>query len=172
MYENSPAEYGLNSYLWKLLQANLGWSKTSYNGAVPIIPISQQPELKQSGKPFIVYGVAQHPAEHLYALKRDSVSYTIYADNSTEANKIVNLISDVFDRQDEAAADVNTWLGVEQAGRNKSRNLSFASIRTVMVEKATPSEEEGGLVSALVMLEVRYTNTSFTAQTSGFTYQP
>lgn len=167
-YENKDAVYALNSYTWKLLEANLGWEK--WKELPPIIPVAQQPELLQSGKAFLVYGSARHPAEHLYALVKEAVSYTIYATSSTEVNKIANLLADTFERQDEAADDVNSWLVTEDPHRSSPRGISFGSIRTMMVEKATPADEEGGYVAGLVMLEMKYTKQNNTIQTSGFTY--
>ena len=153
-YNDFNAVYALNSYVWKLLEANLGWTRDDYQGRTPIIPTAQQPELMQSGKAFLVYGSAIHQPTHLYALRNEAVSYTIYAPSSTDANKIANLLNAAFERQDEAADDVNHWLGVE----NKSRGVSFGTIRAVMVEKAEPADEEGGYVAALVMLDTKYTS--------------
>lgn len=168
VYEDTNAVYALNSYVWKLLEANLEWEK--YQGVPPIIPIAQQPELLQSAKAFLIYGSARHPSDHLYALVTESISYTIYAPTSTEVNTVANLLADTFARQDEAAADVNEWLGVEAIGRSKTRGISFGTVRSVMVEKATPADEEGGYVSGLVMLEAKYVEENDTIQTSGFTY--
>jgi hypothetical protein len=110
----------------------------------------------QSGEAFIVYGSAIHPATDLYDLNMEAVSYLIYAPTSTEANNIVNLLVETFKRQDVAASDVNDWLAVE----NKNRGVAFGSIRSVMAEKAEPADEEGGMVSALVMLEAKYVITA------------
>lgn len=158
-YKNNNATYALNSYVWKLLEANLGWKKSDYNGLIPIIPLSQQPELMETGRPFIVYSSNLYPSTHLYALKSESVAYTIYATSVAEANNIAGLLTNVFERQDEAADDVNQWLKTEQAGRNVSRNISFGTIKNSMAQKAEPTEEEGGFVAAFVLLETKYTET-------------
>lgn len=159
-YSDSNVVYALNSYLWKLLEANLGWSKSSYNGMSPITPSQQQPELMQTGKPFIVYGSASQPASHLYDFEVETVAYNIYAPSATEANKIANLIKDVFKRQDLAAADVNKWLDFEgdPSRRGTHRRISFASIKANVIEKVEPSDEEGGYVNAVAIVEVRYVN--------------
>ena len=156
-YKEKSAVYALNSYTWKLLQTNLGWE--AYQGVPPIIPTSQQPELMESGKPFIVYGSAFQPATDLYALNTESIAYVIYGTKVTEVNTIATLLYETFKRQDDAAADVNAWLGLEGTTRTGgNRGVTFGSIRTTMVEKAEPADEEGGFVSALVMLEARYTS--------------
>lgn len=154
-YKAKSAVYALNSYTWQVLKANLGW--TEYGGTPLIIPDAQQPELMQSGKPFIVYGSAFQPAMHLYALNTESIAYSIYGTSSTEVNNVANLLYEVFKRQDDAAADVNDWLATEAATRaGGHRGITFGTIRTVMVEKAEAADQEAGFVSALVMLEARY----------------
>lgn len=162
-WKHKSAAYALNSYTWKLLEANLGWD--TYQGTVPIIPTAQQPELMQSAKAFIVYGAATQPASHLYALNTDSISYVIYAPTTTEANNVAVLIYETFKRQDESANDVMEWLTVE----GKSRGIQFGSVRSVMLAKADPAEDEGGYVSALVILEAKYTTDDQGIQTTGFT---
>lgn len=170
-YKEKNAVYALNSYVWKLVEANLGWKR--YQGLIPIVPVAQQPELMQSGRAFIVYGSAFHPPGHLYQMKKEAVSYMIYAPNSTEVNRIVNLLFDTFQRQDEAAADVNDWL-VEE-GKHKQgghRGVHFAIVKSTMAEKAEDApDEEGGYAAGMVLVEMHYTeDTNDTIQTSGFTY--
>ena len=172
-YKDKNATYALNSYTWKLVEANLGWKK--WNGVPPIIPVAQQPEIMQSAKAFIVYGSAFHPSSHLYQHKKEAVSYMIYAPSSTEVNKIIELLFDTFERQDEAAADVNDWL-VEEANHRTGghRGVYFTTIKATMAEKAEDApDEEGGYAAGMVLIEMNYTEDSNdTIQTKGFTYTP
>jgi hypothetical protein len=155
-YKSNSAVYALNSFTWQLLKSNLGW--TEYQGVPLIIPTAQQPELMQSGSAFIVYGSAMQPAMHLYALNTESVAYNIYGKSTTEVNNVADLLFEVFKRQDEAAALVNDWLAKESLTRTGGhRGVYFGTVRATMIEKAEPADEEGGFVSALVMLETRYT---------------
>jgi hypothetical protein len=171
-YKMNNAAYALNSYIWKLLEANLEWKKNDYNGLVPIIPLAQQPELMQTGRPFLVYGATDHPSTHLYSLKSMGIAYTIYATTVSEANTIASLLVDTFERQDIAADDVNSWLNTEAAGRGTSRGISFGTIKTAMAQKAEPADEEGGLVASFVLLEARYTAPNNTLTTKDFLYTP
>jgi hypothetical protein len=155
-YKESNAAYALRSYVWKLLRVNLGWDQNDY-GLVPIITLAQQPEVMQSGKPFLVYGSAFYSPNHLYALRGESISFNIFSTDVDEANTIANLLMDTFERQDESASDVNDWIDLEREN-GKDRNVSFATINAVLVEKAVPSDDEGGFVSALVMLDTKYTS--------------
>lgn len=171
-YKDKNATYALNSYTWKLLEANLGW--TRWNGVPPIIPIAQQPEIMQSGKAFIVYGSAFHPPAHLYQHKKEAVSYMVYATSSTEVNRIVELLFDTFERQDVAAADVNDWLAEEAkpGNRGSHRGVYFTSVKSTMAEKAEDApDEEGGYAAGMVLVEMYYTeDPNDTIQTTGFTY--
>lgn len=145
-WKGKSAVYALNKYTWALLKENLGW--TEFQGVPRIIPIAQQPELMQDGKTFIVYGSAFQPPNHLYALNTESIAYTIYGTSATEVDNVANMLYEVFKRQDEAAADVNAFA---------NSGVSFGSVRCVMTANAEPADQEGGFVSALVMLEVKYT---------------
>lgn len=149
------AVYALNSYLKRLLEVNLGWNTADYNAGNFVIPLSQQPELMDLGKPFIVYGSAVHGPGHLYALRTDSVAYIINSISATECNQIVNLLVDVFERQDEAAADVNEWIDIEN--RSPKRGVSFGTVKVNMVERADPADQEGGWVNGMVLIEMKYT---------------
>ncbi len=161
-YKEKNAVYALNSYVWKLLRVNLGW--TEWNGVPPVIPVSQQPEIMQSGKAFLVYGSAIHPASHLYQHKKEAVSYMVYATSATEVNKIVNLLTDTFERQDEAAIDVNDWLALEGEPGNRTgghRGVYFTTVKATMAEKAEDAaEEEGGYAAGMVLIEMQYTTDS------------
>lgn len=152
-YVDANPVYALNAYVWKLLETNLGWTKKSYNGIVPIVPASQQPELLQTGQTFLVYGSAKTSAGHLYSLKGETVSYTVYGTSVAQINRVINLLTDVFDRQDEAAADINYWL---ENGRKKE-DVSFASVKSGASQKADPADEEGGFLAGFVLLDVLYT---------------
>ena len=169
-YEHDSATNALRSYIWKLLEANLGWKKEDYKGMVPIFPISQEPEPKEIGRAFLVFNSSLHSPEHLYVLKTESIGYTIYASTANEAEKIARLLADTFDRQDEAADDVNQWLNTEAAATGKHRNISFATIKTTMIDNVDAADNEGGYVASLVVLEVRYVNQNNTITTADFTY--
>jgi hypothetical protein len=173
-YTVTNAVYALNSYLAKVLEANLGWSLTAYNGGNAFIPAAQQPEFMQLGKPFIVYGSARLPDQYLYALKGESVAYTIYASNITESDKVADLLCKAMEGWDETAARVNEHINAEAGGRatagQNPRGVSFTSVRVTMAEKSTPSDEEGGLASSLVMAEIQYVKHDDDVKLTDFTY--
>lgn len=172
-YKEKNATYALNSYVWKLLEANLGWKR--WKGVPPIIPVAQQPEIMQSGEAFLVYGSAFHPPGYLYQHKKEAVSYMVYAPSSTEVNRVVELLFDTFERQDVAAEDVNDWLVEEAKPGNREgghRGVYFTSVKSTMAEKAEDApDEEGGYAAGMVLIEMNYTeDPNSTIQTTGFTY--
>ena len=169
-YKDNNAANALRSYVWKLLEANLGWTKDDYKGLVPIFPLSQEPEPKEIGKAFLVYNSSQRPAEHLYVQKCETIGYSIYANTVADLNTITTLLQDTFDRQDDAAADVNQWLDTEQQATGISRGISFGSIKTILVDRSDPADNEGGYVSSLVMVEAKYVTQNNTITTADFTY--
>lgn len=162
--------YAMKSYVWKLLQVNLGWKSSDYQGAIPIIPNAQQPEFVRMGKPFLTYGSADQPVGHLYVHRTASLAYNIYSTKPDEVVKTVNLLTETLSRQDDSAKDINEWLDKEAAGRNVDRNVWITSTRTMMSETPEPTDAEGGLVAGYVLLTVQYIMDDTDIQTAGFTY--
>ena len=168
-YDYADAVYALNSYVNKALKVNLEWAPVSYTNsmgetvsATPIIPSQQQPELLATGKSFLVYGSAIEPVGKVWGLVNESVVYTVWSTSAREANATANLIRDLFQITDETAENVNTWLELE-GGYNKAtgawtrdRHIAFTAIRAGFIEKAEPSTQEDGWVSAMVTVETQY----------------
>lgn len=179
-YLNKSIVYGINSYLKKLLEVNLDWEDETFTNSLGetfkssrIIPASQQPELINSGKPFIVYGSTIRSSGHLYALKIETIAYTVYSTSVTEVDKIIGLIDEALTRQDDSAVDLNNWFDLEGETNNRpggSRDLSVLSTKVVMAQKAEASESEGGYSSGTVMLECRYVVGDSGIETSFVTY--
>lgn len=179
-YEYADAVYALNSYLNKALTVNLGWTPITYTdpntgdsvSAKPIIPSQQQPEFLSAGKTFLVYGSAIQPQNNVWGLNSEYVVYTIWSPSAREANATANFIHDLFENRDTAADNVNSWLEVEggydpQTGTlaGRDRYISFAAIRSGLIEKAEPAEEENGWVAAGVTIEIMYTKKNHAPQT-------
>lgn len=153
-YKNRNAVAALNAYLWRAMEVNLNFNKNDYHGLIPIIPTSQQPEIMDIGRPFIVYGSSRMPSGHLYTLRTETVSYTTYATTVSECNKIASLIADLFEMQDESAGNVNHYLS------NKNYDVSFGSIQTIMIEKPEPADNDGGFLAATVLVTIKYVESS------------
>lgn len=148
--------YALNSYLWKVLEANLGWDKADYGNRPPIIPANQVTELTQFNKPFIVYGSVIQPEVVPY-METEVVAYTIYGSTATEVNDVMRVMVDAFYGVDESARQVNRWLTVEGTTRtNGPRKVLFKSIRLNNATSSGPEKQEGGRSDAQVMVTVQY----------------
>jgi len=167
-YKEYNATYALNSYVWKVLEANLGWVKVK--NRVPIVPLNQEPEMMETGKDFIVYGSSKPSAGHLYDHKRVVTSYNIVAGTATALNKIAELLFDVLKRQDDSAADINDWLKTEAGSRaGGHRGVYFTSVRAYAVETVDNDEKEGGWVTTTLIVEMTYTTEPQEIKTTGFT---
>lgn len=169
-YERANAVYALNSYIFKALQVNLNWTSITYTNQFgetvkgrPIIPSQQQPEIIDTGKPFLVYGSTIQPASGTPGLVNEYVVYTVWSTSATDANDIANFLHDLFEDRDNAPDAVNSWLDAEggydfNTGTNSRRDryVSFTAIRSGLIEKAEPADQEDGWVAASVTIDIQY----------------
>lgn len=147
----------LNTYVWKVLEANVGLVKSDYNGLTPIIPRQQQPEFLTYAKPFLVYGSAIHPGTDFWGVRKESIAYNIYSTSSGMSNAIANLLALALERQDETATDINKHLDSMVGHGDVPRKITFGSVKVTVTNDSAPADEEGGFYTSLVMLEVVYT---------------
>lgn len=159
----------LNTYVWKVLETNVGLVKSDYAGLTPIIPRQQQPEFLQYAKPFLVYGSAIHPGTDFWGIRKESVAYNIYSTSSGLSNGIANVLALALERQDEAAHDINQHLDDMVAHGDVPRKITFGSVKVTVTNDSAPADEEGAFYQSLVMLEVVYTVYPV-IKTSGFSY--
>lgn len=146
--------YLIRAYTWELLKKNDPdvWKESNYGGNVPIVPLSEEPELSQYPGPHIVYGYANDGSGDLYARRRGSVTFAIYDQNFRRLTKTMNILQTAFEREDEAARDVNAYTSTKP----QFLGLNFGYIRTVFVEGGTPEDNEGGNQSALITISFEY----------------
>lgn len=155
---HSDAVYALNSYIWKVVEANLGWDKANYGNRAPIVPANQHPEFLQYNKPFIVFGSAvTRGLGGVPYLSTETVAYTIYATTATEANQIMRTLVKALEWMDETAKWVNEWIVEEGLTRvGGERKIRFRSITVTQATSAGPQQQEAGRVDAQVMLHTQY----------------
>ena len=155
--KHSDAVYALNSYVWKLLQANLGWTTAQYGNRRPIVPAAQQPEFLQYEYPFVVYGSAMDKFETEPYINSETVAYTIYGKNANEVNQVMRVLAEALKWMDESANNVNAWLHREgQTRQGGKRPTSFLTIRVLQAASAGSPISEGGRVDAQVVVRVKY----------------
>lgn len=151
------ATYELRKFLWTKLQAAGIFDPEDYYSdnlqetVIPILPIQQSPEMNQfySGKKHIVYDKIGVSYEDLWAICNEQVIFTIYAIDVDEINEIRNYFIDEFRRMDESARDINRWSQV-------SNKFKFYSIYISEMSPTGPSQEMQGMMSADIILEVKY----------------
>lgn len=162
----SPA-YLLRSYTWALLKANdpVTWDSSKYGGLIPIVPVAEEPELEEFSGPHIVYGYALDTTGSLHARKSGSVTFAVYDQNFRRLTNTLNVLQAAFERQDEAARDVNeytSWVTREDnfdIDGNPVKpfvGLRFGYISIGFIEGGTPEDSEGGRQSALVNIRFEY----------------
>lgn len=153
--------YLLRSYTWALLQANDHdtWDTTKYGGMIPIVPLSEEPDLAEYEGPHIVYGYAMHATGSLYIHNEGSLTYAIYDQNFRRLTKTLITLQTAFERQDEAARDVNNYAAGVTGSTAESfpfRGIRFGSIDIGFVEGGSPEDTEGGRQSALINIRFLY----------------
>lgn len=144
--------YLLRSYVWALLRNNTEMKTADYGGLIPIVPVSEEPELMQYNKPFIVYGYALDSSEDVPVCRTGSMTFAIYSTNFREITKIIDILIYAFGRKDESARDVNEYTSTipEFIGTR------FGYISVAFAEGGTPEESSGGRESGMVNISFEY----------------
>jgi hypothetical protein len=150
---STSAVYAVNRYSWALLNRNLNWQKV--NGLVPIIPANQEPEFTQYNAPFMVYGTASEWAGPMWWLQQEQCAYTVYSTSVGEINSAVRVLNETFMRMDEAATDINQFVGKVNTGQYD--DLHFKTFEVVTAQSAQAAEEEGGRQNGLIVIRYKYT---------------
>lgn len=166
----NPA-YLIRSYAWAVLRANdsTTWDTAKYGGLVPIVPVSEEPDLDEFSGPHIVYGYALDATGDLYARKSGSVTFAVYDQNFRRLTKTLTILQAAFERQDESARDINNYTTRVGGAPTSTGNppvwknptgaflgLRFGYTRIGFIEGGTPEETEGGRQSALINIVFEY----------------
>jgi hypothetical protein len=70
-----------------------------------------------------------------YPHKREQLIYTLYSTSLANINNAIILISQLLDREDAAAQDVNAWAAANAASLNVPHNVYFHNIRTYQADE-------------------------------------
>ena len=146
--------YLIRAYAWEVLKANMPdvWDEAKYGGDEPIVPVAEEPDLEQYSGPHIVYGYALNSTGSLYARKTGSVTFAVYDQDFRRLTKTLNVLQAAFERQDEAARDINVFTST----KSYFVGLRFGSVAIGFVEGGTPESSEGGRQSALINITFDY----------------
>jgi len=142
----------VRAYVWQVLQTNLGWKTSDYGNLVPIIPVSEEPEITQYNKPYIIYGYAEAPTyDNQHYTNRGSMTFLVYSTNISDINSVMNVLSTALGREDDSATDLNNFT----SKTDMFKGMRFGTVSLGFGEGAAPEETEGGRQSGL--LNVRFT---------------
>ena len=156
------AAHLLRLYVWEMLDANNAIStittKDRETGEdivwIPIIPVEDEPELRDSEKAYIIYGWSENDERGDEEVSRGNVAFRIIAEDTNQLSHITSVLSKGMDNEDETANSVNHW----STNYNDADlvGIRFTWIKTVLIESADPASEEGGEVEGNVMVGYRY----------------
>lgn len=156
----------LRQYAWALLHANdpTVWDTNNYKpagateGFIPIVPLSDEPELSDFDGPHIVYGYTNDTTGDRWFNSSGTMTFAIYDDNFRRLGKTLNILQAAFERADESARDVNHFLHsfTFNAAQPFRDTIRFGCIEIGFVEGGTPETSEGGRQSALINIRFDY----------------
>ena len=140
--------YLLRAYIWNLLKNNTDMTESDYpDNMVPIIPVSDDRKLAEHGKPYIVYGYAFDPTvAGRGIIERGSMSLAVISDDFAEIGRILNVLRTTFNREDEAAKDVNEFTSTVP----QFIGVRFGTLGVGFMEGPSPETTEGGRQSAVI----------------------
>ncbi len=158
---NMHPAYILVDYAWAVLSTNMPqiWDKSKYDDIIPIIPLSQEPELDKFDLPYIVYGFSDDMTGEHWARSGGAITFAIYDQNFRNLTTTLNVLRAALERQDETARDVNNFsTKFDPTGDEKFPYLGirFGTIELAFSEGGTPEETEGGSQSAVVNARYEY----------------
>jgi hypothetical protein len=146
----------LRLYVWEMLSANEVLEKVSVRGemSIPIIPFSDEPDLRDSGKPYIIYGWSESEDNSSREIERGTVAFRVIAPDFNKLTNITNILSSGMKGEDDVATNVNEW--TDQALNGTLQGLRFTWVHTTMTNEAEPSDSEGGEVENTVIVGYKY----------------
>lgn len=150
------AAHALRLYTWDMLSHNNVLSLVPVNGKdkIPVIPVEDEPEFRDSGKAYIIYGWSENEDNSVRPIQRGNIAFRIIAEDTNQLSHITSVLARGFENEDETANSINAWTTNENDG--VFIGLRFTWVCTILVESADPATAEGGQVEGNVMVGYRY----------------
>lgn len=144
----------LIDYAWAILKANTPMLEIDYEGLVPIVPLTEEPEIIDAagGKPYLVYGYSLDGTQPLPAQRRGAMTFVVYSSDFRDITRVVNVLNEGFGRSDESARDINRWTSTLP----HFVGLRFGTVQVAFAEGGAPEDEEGGNQSGIVSINFEY----------------
>lgn len=160
--------HAINRYLWSRIEAEQILKRDDYKtagmtvGMIPIVPVEETAELitiieSQSGissRPYVVYTFSRINTGQMWYMKSHQIAYSIRSSDDYKMGQLVNLFEHEFERYDESARRVNTYMQASPAALKK---FSFKHISLQQVSGPLPAESENGENEALVTITATFT---------------
>lgn len=143
----------LRLYTWDVLSH--ADALTLVNGKVPIIPLEDEPELSDAGKPYAVYGYSENDGGRLEQIRQGVFALRVISQSTGDLDRIISIVSRAFESTDIATEALNRFTDAHSADLE---GIRFTFARTSFVESADPAETEGGPVEATITISYRYIN--------------
>lgn len=118
-------------------------------GIRPIFAAQTEPE---SDIPYLRYTHRIVPDADMWWMHSKEVTYAIFDIDADRSAYIQNVLIDMFQRQDESAAEFRRWL----ADNNDSADHEVHSIQVLSALSPDPVEQEGGRHSRYITIRIRY----------------
>lgn len=147
MNVNRYPELIINKYVWKQFELNKEDIYAQYSG-MPILPVRdlEGGTLPWGNKPYIVYDSfmkARTTNKYFYPIKTAQMMYSIKG-SIAEIYEWRDFISNVLDREDDAAHDINQYAGQNLYTESNPGVLSFHCINTSQVNYIGNTTEKQG----------------------------
>jgi len=156
MRTNVLAPHMIRLYVWNLLSNNTALSTIPGRDGVeliPVAPVSDEPDLRDSGKTYLIYGFIEDEPR-MSVLRRGMISFRIVSTTFAELSEIIGVLTSAFEIEDYAAANINQWSTEYQGGL--LQGTRFTSACVTYVEAADAEELEGGPITGTVNIDYRY----------------
>lgn len=148
------AEKIIRGYAWWLLENNLEWTVDSYNGRVPIVPFSDDPELRMLDKPYLVYGFTETQGKSDKRVTDGTLTFNIISKQLSDISRVSRVLEAAFSRDDLSAKDLNQFSTT--AGYSEFDGLTFHYTNVTFVAPGSPEKEDEGPILGAVVIEYCY----------------
>lgn len=166
-------EHIIRSYAWAVLKANIaGLNESQYGGLMPIVPVSEEPDIEKYGGFHIVYGYNLAHSADLNQMHRGSLTFVVYESDYRKLSQILTILTTAFEQEDESAKNLNDYStqvttkfvpGQPAADGNPATiadqpfvGIRFGTVSMNFVEGGTPETAEGGDQSGLLSISFTY----------------
>lgn len=153
------APHILRLYTWELLSQNMNLPTIKGKDGddlIPIVPITDEPDLADSGKSYIIYGFAENQGAGLEQIRNGAFTLRIIAKTFAELGEITTTIARGFENRDRSAAAVNQWSSQFGSPAFPLVGIRFTSLECGYIEGPEPTETEGGPVECVMNIGYQY----------------